>query len=159
MILAGFADKDAMLHAASRLREGGLSAETYSPLPPSDDDISPVPLVMLLSGLLGAFGAFAMQAYATAAGYRIDVGGRPNLFWPAYVPFSFETGVLCAMVTGLVCYLVVNRLPHLYDPIDESDTFRGVMRDGWFVAIRGDTAKAPTMLETLHPTHVEELPG
>lgn len=157
MILAGFADRDAMMHAAGRLREGGLSAETYSPLPPSEDDRSPVPLIMLLCGLLGAFGAFAMQAYATTAGYRIDVGGRPDLFWPAYIPFAFETGVLSAMLSGLIGYLIVNRLPTLYDPIDESDAFRGAMRDGWFVAIRGDTGRAPELLHQLHPAYVEEI--
>ncbi len=159
MILAGFADRQAMLDAARRLRAGGLSAETYSPMPPDEDDRSPVPLLMLLFGLLGSFGSFAMQAYATTLGYRIDVGGRPNLFWPSYVPFAFETGVLFAIAGGFVSYLVVNRLPHLYDPVDESDRFRAATRHGWFVAVRGDTSQAPHLLEALRPASVEELPG
>jgi hypothetical protein len=158
MILAGFPDRDAMLNAARRLRADGLAAETYSPMPPDAQDGSPVPLLMLLFGLFGAFGSFAMQAYATTTGYKLDVGGRPDLFWPAYVPFAFETGVLFAIAGGFVSYFVVNRLPHLYDPIDESDAFRAATRDGWFVAIRGDAAHAQALLKVLHPTHIEDLP-
>ncbi len=157
MILAGFADRDAMLGAARALRDGGLAAETYSALPPEDTGASPLPLVMLAAGLLGAFGAFAMQAYATTLGYRIDVGGRPNLFWPAYIPFAFETGVLFAMLAGFIGYFAAARLPHLYHPVDESDNFRAAMRDGWFVLISGDTARAPALLDRLHPVLVEEL--
>ena len=114
---------------------------------------------MLGAGLLGAFGSFAMQAYATTYGYPIDVGGRPNLFWPAYVPFAFETGVLFAMLAGFFGYFIAVRLPRLYDPVDESDSFRAAMRDGWFVVIRGDTAAAPALLERLRPALVEELEG
>ena len=157
MILAGFADKGAMLAAAARMRAEGLSVETYSAMPPDEDDRSPVPLLMLLFGLVGAFGSFAMQAYATTAGYRIDVGGRPNLFWPAYVPFAFETGVLFAIAGGFLSYFVINRLPRLYDPVDESDRFRGASRHGWFVAVRGDASRAPALIAALHPLSVEEL--
>ena len=159
MILAGFADKDAMLGAARALRAEGLSAETYSALPPEETGVSPLPVVMLLAGLLGAFGSFAMQAYATTLGYRIDVGGRPNLFWPAYIPFAFETGVLFAMLAGFVGYFVAVRLPLLYDPVDESDTFRAAMRDGWFVLVRGDASRAGPLLERLRPVLVEEMAG
>ncbi len=159
MILASFADRQAMLTAVRRLQAVGLAAESYCAMPPDEDDRSPVPPLMLLFGLLGAFGSFAMQAYATTRGYRIDVGGRPDLFWPAYVPFAFETGVMFAMVGGFVGYLVANRLPHLYDPIDESDRFRAASRDGWFVAIRADAARASDALRALHPVTVEELPG
>ena len=136
-----------------------MTAETYSAMPPDEADFSPVPLLMLLFGLLGAFGSFAMQAYATTYGYRLDVGGRPNLFWPAYVPFAFETGVLFAMAAGFVGYFAVNRLPHLYDPVDEGDRFRTASRDGWFVAASGDTSGAAPLLERLQPLSVEELPG
>jgi hypothetical protein len=158
MILAAFANRQAMLSAVHRLRSAGLTAETYSPMPPDATDTSPIPLLMLIFGLIGAFGSFAMQAYATTIGYKLDVGGRPNLFWPSYVPFAFETGVLFAITAGLVGYLAVNRLPHLYDPVDESAAFRAAMRDGWFVTVRGDTSRAAALLEELHPTSLEDLP-
>jgi hypothetical protein len=158
MILVSFADRDAMVHAFRTLRDAGLAAETYSPMPPDEADRSPIPLLMLLFGLLGAFGSFAMQAYATTLGYKLDVGGRPNLAWPSYVPFAFETGVLFAIGAGFLAYFAINRLPHLYDPVDEGAGFDAATRDGWFVAIRGDTRKAPALLEDLRPTSVEALP-
>jgi hypothetical protein len=158
MILAAFADRQAMLSALHQLRDAGLTAESYSPMPPDTTDSSPVSLLMLMFGLIGAFGSFAMQAYATTIGYKLDVGGRPNLFWPSYVPFAFETGVLFAITAGFVGYLAINRLPRLYDPVDESVVFRAATRDGWFVAVRGGASRAATLLEGLHPTSVEDLP-
>ena len=136
-----------------------MNAETYSAVPPEGTGVSSLPLVMLAAGLLGAFGSYAMQAYAATDGYSIDVGGRPDLFWPAYVPFAFETGVLFAIAAGFFGYFIVVGLPHLYDPVDESDRFRAAMRDGWFVVIRGDTSAAAGLLATLHPISVEELAG
>jgi hypothetical protein len=158
MILAGFADRKAMLHAADTLRAAGLAAETYSAMPPDDADVSPLPGLMLLAGLVGAFGSFAMQTYATTIGYPLNIGGRPNFFWPSYIPFAFETGVLFAMAGGFVGYFAINHLPRLYHPLDESAAFRAATRDGWFVAISGATGDAPALLDTLHPLHVEVLP-
>jgi hypothetical protein len=158
MILVAFADRDAMVQGFRTLQDAGLAAETYSPTPPDAVDHSPIPLLMLLFGLVGAFGSFAMQAYAATIGYKLDVGGRPNLAWPSYVPFAFETGVLFAIAAGFLGYFAINRLPHLYDPVDEGAGFRAATRDGWFVAIRGDTSRAPSMLEGLRTTSVEALP-
>ena len=53
-------------------------------------------------------------------------------------------------------------MPHLHDPIDECDSFREAMRDGWFVAIRSEDAerlaRARAMLDGLHPRVIEDIP-
>jgi hypothetical protein len=63
------------------------------------------------------------------------------------------------MVAGFLGYFMACRMPQLYDPVDECDSFRRASRDGWFVAI-GTTdpeaaAKARSLLDALQPTSVE----
>jgi hypothetical protein len=52
---------------------------------------------------------------------------------------------------------VVNRLPHLYDPVDEAMLMRGASRDRWCVSIRTETPdRAHDLLRTLAAEQVEE---
>jgi hypothetical protein len=164
MILAGFATEQDMTEAVRRLRDADAGAiETYSPAPPDSAPSPLLPLIMLAAGVAGAVAGFALQAYATGIGYVIDIGGRPSVFWPAYVPFAFETGALFAMGAGFVGFLILNRLPALYHPIDECDGFRASSRDAWFVAVSPRTdaqqERARDALGRLHPVLLDEADG
>jgi hypothetical protein len=133
------------------------------PAPPEGPAHSLLPLAMLLGGVAGAVGAFLLQAYSTTISYPLDVGGRPSFGWPAFVPLAYEFGVLCAVAAGFVAFLIANRMPALYDPIDESEAFRRATRDSYFLAVRSaDGAaigRARAILAELRPRLVEELPG
>lgn len=163
-LLAEFIDQAALSRAEHRLQEAELGAlETYTPVPPeSDPPRSAIPLVILAAGLAGAAAAFLLQTYARSMAYPVNVGGRPHFAWPAYVPWAFETGVLCAVVAGFVSFLIANRLPALYDPIDEIGAFRRASRDGYFLALRTrDGAaldRARALLAGLQPRGLFELP-
>lgn len=164
-LLAAFPTEEALEQALDRLRaEVHAGIETHTPQPlESDPPRSRLPLVMLLAGLVGAFGTFGLEAYATMASYPINVGGRPYFSWPAYVPMAFEMGVLTAVGAGFFGFLIVNRLPALYDPIDESPAFRRASRDAFFVAVRTDdpqqAARAREVLDALAPIALEEFPA
>jgi len=149
------------MRAVGALRGEGLGpVETYTPAPPEKEH-SRLKLVMLIAGLLGAAGGFGIQAYATGIAYPIDIGGRPNVFWPSYVPFTLECGLLAAMLAGFFGFLSANRMPTLYEPIDESDEFRRASLDTWFLALRTDhpdhTRRAMDILRRLDPVRLEEL--
>ena len=163
MILAAFGDEDGMKHAADRLRGAGIpEVEAYAAAPFVGEFESILPRLMAGAGVLGAVAAFGLQVYATVYSYPLNIGGRPDFMWPAYLIYSFETGVLFAVLTGFFGFLVACRLPHPYDPVDESDSFRQASRDGWFVAVRGsrpDQARASALLATLHPRAVETVEG
>ena len=163
MILAAFADEDGMKRAADRLRGAGIpDVESYAAAPFVGEFGSVLPRLMAAAGLLGAAAAFGLQVYATVYDYPLNIGGRPDFMWPAYVIYSFEAGALFAVLTGFLGFLVACRLPRPYDPVDESDSFRQATRDGWFVAVRGngpDQARAAALLGTLGPRAVETVKG
>ncbi len=159
-LVASFISEATLTDALPRLRALG-TIETYTPKAlESDDRPAILPLVVLIAGLLGTAGGFAMQVYANTVSYPVDIGGRPEFSWPAFVPIAFEIGVLAAMLAGFVGFLVVNRLPHLYDPVDEAMLMRGASRDRWCVAIRTDAPeRAHDLLRSLAAEQVEELPA
>lgn len=161
MLLASFADEEALRRAAERFgREKVGEIETYSPAPVFEDTSSPIPLIIMAVGVLSAVGIFLLQAYAYTLAYPIDIGGRPDLAWPSFIPMAFEGGVLFAIGAGVGAFFFLNGMPCLYDPVDEADMFREASRDGWLLAVRagvgaGDRARA--LLAELRPEQVEEI--
>ena len=138
MIVAGFASSEALCAAVAELG-AHRGVQTYSPSKLSDAGadaaVSPIPLIMFAAGLCGCGFMFWLQVYADVSGYVINVGGRPDNSWPAYVTNAFELGVLSAMLAGFVSFLIANRLPRLYDPVDECESLRAASRDGWFLSV------------------------
>jgi hypothetical protein len=163
LLVASFASESSLTEALPRLRSAAMGpVETYTPKALEDPGQRPsiLPLVVLVAGMLGAGIGFWMQAYANVSGYPIDIGGRPAFSWPAFVPIAFEIGILSAMLAGFFGFLVVNRLPRLYDPIDEADLMRGASRDRWCVVIRTEAPeRAHDLLRTLSAEQVEDLPA
>jgi hypothetical protein len=70
----------------------------------------------------------------------------------------FENAVLVAIAAGFAAFMLINRMPRLYEPIDEADVTREVSRDGWVVAIRsGDNAVLDHARRILHGVGVERI--
>jgi hypothetical protein len=157
-VVASFASKAGLVEALPRLRGLGV-VETYTPQALDDDQRSILPLIVLVAGLAGAACGFGMQVYANVIGYPVDIGGRPAFSWPAFVPIAFEIGVLAAVLAGFIAFLAVNRLPRLYDPVDEATLMHGATRDRWCVAIRTEWPdRTHALLRDLAADAVEELP-
>jgi hypothetical protein len=160
LLVASFGSETGLVEALPQLRGLGI-IETYTPKAlEAAYRPATLPLIVLVAGLLGTAIGFAMQVYASTIGYPVDIGGRPGFSWPAFVPIAFEIGILCAMLGGFFGFLVINRLPHLYDPVDEAMLMRGATRDRWCVAIRTDTPeRVHDLLRGLAAEQVEELPA
>lgn len=57
-------------------------------------------------GLLGgAFLGFMLQSWTSAVDWPINIGGKPFISWPAWVPVTFETGVLFAGFINLLAMM------------------------------------------------------
>jgi hypothetical protein len=162
-VLAEFESAQALREAVERLAAADVrQIETYTPAPLDEDSSgSPLPLAMFVAGMLGFIGSMLLMTYADVYAYPLNVGGRPQFAWPAFVPIAFEIGVLCAMAAGFVGYFIVCRMPRLYDPIDECERFREASRDGWFVAVRSEDsdrlAKVRAVLGEMQSISVEEF--
>jgi hypothetical protein len=159
-VVASFVSEALLVEALPRLRALGV-VETYTPKA-LDDGRPPsfLPLVVLVAGVVGLTCGFGMEVYANVISYPVDIGGRPEFSWPAFIPIAFEIGVLSAVLAGFIAFLVVNRLPRLYDPVDEASLMRGATRDRWCVAIRTESPdRAHALLRDLSADEVEELPA
>jgi Protein of unknown function (DUF3341) len=164
MIIAMFGDEPALQRALRSCRDAGVGPlETYTPAPLEDEPVtSPIPLIVLGAGLIGACCSFGLQAWSSAVAFPFPVGGRPQVAWPSFIPTTWENAALVAILAGFVAFLAINRLPKLYDPIDETAVMRRVSRDRWVLRIdaRDSAARnhARAVLDGLDAILIEELP-
>ena len=168
--LAQFASVPALLAAVKQLRMDGYTRlEAYTPF--AVDGLAEalgagrnrIPLLMLCGGLMGGLGTLALQYYAAVVDYPIDVGGRPDASWPAFMPAALEMTILFAALAGIIGMLVGNGLPRLNHPLFGSERFEAASRDGLFVLLRADDPRYEVDrvlrdLGRLAPLHVEQVP-
>lgn len=167
--LARFGDAEALLLAVRELRGRGYAQmEAYTPYPVEGlaEALGPVrnriPLLVLLGGLAGGFGTLFLEWYASVVDYPIDVGGRPNASWPAFIPAALEMTILFAALFGVVGLFVANGLPRLVHPLFAVPGFEAASRDGFFLWLRADDprfdpARAHADLACLAPLTIEEV--
>ena len=107
--------------------------------------------------------ALGCRAYSSTVAYPFDIGGRPHFAWPSFIPTAFENAVLIAVVAGFAAFMVINRMPRLYDPVDEARRMREASSDGWFLPVRSEDAgdagpRARAVCGAATPIRIEEVP-
>jgi hypothetical protein len=121
------------------LSEKGYSLiETYSPVPivhRMHRSRSRLPVVVFIAGLLGGIASYAIQWYANAYAYPLNIGGRPSHAIPAFLIPTFEGTVLCASLAAFVGFFVIARLPQPWHPVFEIDGFERATADRYWLAI------------------------
>lgn len=163
-ILAAFENEHALSGAIDVLREHRFAYETYTPKPLDRNPTgSPLPLLMFIAGMIGFCGFFALLTWVSVWDLPINIGGRPPFSWPTFVPVTFELGIVCAVAAGFLGYFVINRMPRLYEPIDNCASMGRVMSDLWVVAVETDDnvrlTHANELLKRCAPLRIEEIPS
>lgn len=87
-----------------------------------------LPYVTFLAGATGLLLAIGFQIWTSAVDWPINVGGKPFVSTPAFIPITFEITVLLGAHTTVLAFLVINRLfpgksPTIIDPAQTEDKF------------------------------------
>jgi hypothetical protein len=127
-VLALYADPDSLLTAAAQAKEHGfedMDAFTPYPVHGLSEALgirkSWVPYVTLVMGLSGAALGLTFMIWTSAYDWPILIGGKPMVSLPAFIPITFECGVLLGGTMTLAALLVACGLPNLNKPILDRD--------------------------------------
>ena len=141
-VLAEFDSAQRLLEAARAAYSAGYRAmDAYSPFPVEglSDAIGfrprAVPLIAISAGTIGAITGYGMQFLVHAVALPINVGGRPLNSWPAFVPVTFELGVLFTALALFFGLLIMNGHPEPYHPLFNVAEFARASRDRFFLSI------------------------
>ena len=168
-ILAEFATPADLYHACERVRDAGFTRwDAHSPFPvhglarAMGIGRSPLPWIVLGMGLTGAALGFVLQWWVHAYAYPLVISGKPYFSWPAYIPITFEVGVLFGALGAVFGMLGLNRLPMHYHPLFKSKVFERASDDAFFISIESwdpqfDPSATGKLLESLGARRVEVL--
>jgi Protein of unknown function (DUF3341) len=167
-LAAEFESDAQLMHAAEEaFAHGYRKMDGYAPFPVEGlaDALGKknrMPLLVLLSGILGGCSAYFMEWFANVISYPINVGGRPLHSWPAFIPITFELTVLGASLTAFFFSLGLSGLPQPYHPMFNLPEFERASQDRFFLCIEAEDTlfeerATRAFLESLDPLLVAEV--
>lgn len=168
-VMAEFVTPDEYVQALRKVRAAGYTKfDGYSPMPVHGATEAmglpknPVALMVLIGGILGGLGGFALATWVSVVAYPVNIGGRPLFSWPAFIPPVFETTVLLASLTAVFGTLALNGLPRHYHPVWNVAGFARASSDRFFICIEAtdpkfDPASAKAFLASLGSHEVSEV--
>lgn len=148
-LMAEFEDPTALVEATRRtFDEGFTKFDSYSPFPIHDlfhamhIEDRRVPLLVLGGGITGLCAGVGLQVWVAAFAEPLNVGGRPHLSWPMFVPVAFELTILFASLAAVLGMFLLNGLPMPYHPVFNVQRFTDhASQDGFFLAIESADPK------------------
>jgi hypothetical protein len=147
-LMAEFESPTELVAAANRSREAGYrDMDAYSPIPIEElhhaigFPHTKLPLMVLIGGLLGAAGGFTLEWWVSAVAYPLNIGGKPLVSWPMFIPVTFECGILGAALTAVFGMFALNGLPQPYHPVFNVPRFAMASRNRFFLCIEATDAK------------------
>jgi hypothetical protein len=167
--MAEFDDPQTLVAATRRAHEEGYRRmDAYSPFPIEElhealgHHHSKLPLIVLIGGIVGGLGGYALQYWVAAIAYPVNIGGRPLHSWPAFIPVTFECTILVAALSAVLGMLALNGLPMPYHPVFNVPRFALASRNRFFLCIEAkdrkfDLEATRRFLETLEPREVSTV--
>jgi Alternative complex III, ActD subunit len=148
-VMAEFDDTTALVNAARRAYDEGYRRfDAYSPFPIHDvfDAMHlrdrRIDLIVLAGGLTGMFTGIGLQIWVSAVAYPLNIGGRPYISWPMFIPVTFELTILFAAFAAVFGMLGLNGLPMPYHPVFNVERCTAhASQDRFFLAIEASDTK------------------
>jgi hypothetical protein len=168
-LLAEFETPTELVRATEQARLAGYrKMDAYSPIPIEELsealglERTRLPKIVLLGGILGGLGGYALEYWTQAIAYPLNIGGRPMHSWPQFIPVTFEMTVLGSALTAFIGMWVLNKLPQPYHPVFNVPAFARASTDRFFLCIeaadpRFDLNTTSTFLKGFHPVGVTEV--
>ncbi len=112
-----YEDDDVIMQACADIRQQGVKIhEVYSPFPIHGIDPilgykrSRLNVAAFMFGITGTIIAFSMQVIMMGYDWPMNIGGKPQVAVPSFVPVSFEMTILMASLGMVFTFLVVSGL-------------------------------------------------
>lgn len=165
-LIAEFDDPTSLVAATHRAYGDGYRCmDAYSPFPIEElhealgTHHTRLPLIVLIGGIIGCIGGYALQYWAATIAYPINIGGKPLHSWPAFIPITFECTILAAALSAVFGMLALNGLPQPHHPVFNVPRFALASRNRFFLCIEARDPKFTLegtrhFLETLSPREV-----
>jgi hypothetical protein len=166
-IVAEFANPGALFRGCEKIRDAGFKQwDAHSPFPVHGLDRamglgqSHVSWVALASGLTGASLGMLLQWWVSVEAYPLVISGKPLFSWQAFIPITFELGVLFAALGSVAAMLHFNRLPRWHHPVFNAERFDRMTDDRFFISIeaadpRFELERTQQLLRDAGATHLE----
>ena len=105
--------------------------------------------------VIGAGLGFLFQSWTSAINWPINVGGKPLVSWPAFIPIVFEAGVLLAGITVFMSLIHIGR----FFPYKNPEMIRERLTNDQFaliIPIKGN-GTAETITEFFKQAGIEDV--
>src|SRR3984957_13314290 len=168
-MMAEFETPGQLVAAARRVREAGFRKfDAYTPYPIHELDEAMdlhdnrVSLFTLIGGLIGCATGFGLCSWVQAVALPLNIGGRPLISAPMYIPVTFELTILFGGLTAAISMILMNGLPSPYHPVFNVERFANASRNKFFLVIESadlpfDHAVTVGFLESLGPEEIAEV--
>lgn len=134
-ILGSFGDPDELMHGIEKLQENNIKIyDVYTPMPIHGIEAklgikrSRLDILAFFCGLTGTASAFALIYLTSVVDWRHNIGGKPALALPDFIPIMFELTVLFCAFSLVGSYyasthLFPGRAPRVMDLRATDDRF------------------------------------
>jgi len=116
-ISAYYEDEEDLLSGIKKMQKDNVEVlDAFTPFPVHGLDKvlgikrSWLPRVGFIGGTIGAACGFFLQAWVFTEGYPMNIGGKPLLAIPSFIPVTFECAVLFAAFSMVFAFLFRSKL-------------------------------------------------
>ncbi|MBW6533774.1 MAG: DUF3341 domain-containing protein [Mariniphaga sp.] len=139
IIYGHFTDELELLDAVKELKDKGIRiADVRTPFPVHGLDAalkfprSHLPKVAFVAGVIGGSLGLLFQVWVFTKGWPLNIGGKPHLSLPSFVPVTFELTILFAAFAMGIAFLLRSNLgpgkiPDILDEEVTNDHFQVIL--------------------------------